>query len=105
MEKLLSSLQDTIFWYFLNYQKLVRVRSASMTNKTPSGRVVCRYCHNPGHVSRNYRKLQNKNQRFQSVHEPKSLLSLHLLLSLHSSSQVKPTHVFFPLPPLRALTL
>ena len=43
-------------WYFSNFQKLVRVKSASMTNKTPSGGVVCRYCHNPGHVPRNCRK-------------------------------------------------
>ena len=31
-EKLSSSLQDPSFWYF---QRLVRVKSASMTNKTP----------------------------------------------------------------------
>ena len=31
--------------------------------------------------------------------------SLHLLLSLHSSSQVIPTHVLFPLQLLRSLTL
>ena len=64
VEKLLSSLQDPIFWYFLNFQRLVGVRYASMTNKTPLRGVVCRYCHNPRHVSRNCRKLQNKNRRF-----------------------------------------
>ena len=32
-------------------------------------------------------------------------LSLHLLISLHSPSQVKPTHVFFYLPPHGSLTL
>ena len=37
-------------WYFLNFQRLVRVRFASMTNKKPSRGVVCRYFHNPGHV-------------------------------------------------------
>ena len=31
------------------------------------------YCHNPGHVRQNYRKLQNKNQRFQYVHYQESL--------------------------------
>ena len=64
VEKLSSSLQDPIFWYFSNFQRLVRVRSASMTNKTPSGGVVCRYCHNSGQVSRNCRKLNNENRRF-----------------------------------------
>ena len=71
----LSSLQDPIFWYFPNFQRLVRVRYAYMINKTPSGGVVCCYCHNPGHVSRNCGKLYNKNRRFQSVHYPKSLKS------------------------------
>ena len=52
VEKLSSSLQDPIFRYFSNFQRLVRVRFALMTNKTPSRWVVCRYCHNPGHVSR-----------------------------------------------------
>ena len=28
------------FWYFSDFQRLVRVRSASMTNKKPSGGVV-----------------------------------------------------------------
>ena len=49
------------FWYFLDFQRFVRVRYAFMTNKKPLGGVVCHYCHNPGHVRRNYRKLQNKN--------------------------------------------
>ena len=60
------------FWYFLNFQRLVRVRSASMTNKTPLRGVVCRYCHNSRHVRQNCRKLQNKNRRFQYVHYQKS---------------------------------
>ena len=63
------------FWYFSNFQRLVRVRSASMTNKTPSGGVMCRYYHNSRSVHRNCRKLQNKNQIFQSVHYHKSLKS------------------------------
>ena len=62
-------------WYFLDFQRLVRVRSASMTNTKPPGGVVCHYCHNPGHVRYNCRKLQNKNRRFQSVHYQKSLQS------------------------------
>ena len=41
-----------------------------MTDKKPPGGVVCHYCHNPGHVRRDYRKLQNKNRRFQCAHEP-----------------------------------
>ena len=44
-----------------------------MTNTKPSRRVVCHYCHNPGHVHHNCRKLQSKNRRFQSVHHQKSL--------------------------------
>ena len=36
---------------------------------------MCYYCHNPGHVLQNCRKLQNKNQRFQSVHHQQSLKS------------------------------
>ena len=61
------------FWYFSDFQRLVRVRFASMTNTKPSRGVVCHYyCHNPGHVLQNCRKLQNKNRRFQSVHHQKS---------------------------------
>ena len=44
-----------------------------MTNTKPSRGVVCHYCHNPGHVRHNCRKLQNKNRRFQSAHHQKSL--------------------------------
>ena len=40
-----------------------------MTEKKSSSGVVCHYCHNPGHVCRDYRKLQNKNLRFSYVHE------------------------------------
>ena len=36
---------------------------------------MCHYCHNPGHVCRNCRKLQNKNRRFKYVHYQKSLKS------------------------------
>ena len=46
-----------------------------MTNKKPLGEVVYHYCHNLGHVSRNCRKLQNKNRRFQSIYYHKSLKS------------------------------
>ena len=46
-----------------------------MTNTKPSEGVVCHYCHNPGHVHQNCRKLHNKNRRFQSVHHQKSLQS------------------------------
>ena len=58
---------------FRIFRGLFELRSAPMTNKKPSRGVVCHYCHNPGHVRRNCRKLQNKNQRFQSVHYQKSL--------------------------------
>ena len=40
-----------------------------MTDKKPSSGVVCHYCHNPGHVCQDCRKLQNRNRRFPYVHE------------------------------------
>ena len=36
---------------------------------------MCHYCHNPRHELQNCRKLQNKNQRFLSIHHHKSLQS------------------------------
>ena len=42
---------------------------------------MCHYCHNPGHVLQNCRKLQHKNQRFQSVHHHKSLQSTSISIS------------------------
>ena len=45
-----------------------------MTNK-PSEGVVCYYCHNPDHVRWKCRRLQRKNQRFQSSQYQKSLKS------------------------------
>ena len=30
---------------------------------------MCHYCHNPGHVSWDCMKLQNRDQRFQYAHE------------------------------------
>ena len=69
------------FWYFLDFKRFVRVRSASMTNMKPSRGVVCHYCHNLRHVRQNGRKLQNKNQRFQSVHHQKSLKSASTYIS------------------------
>ena len=68
-------------WYFSNFQRRVRVRSASMTNTKPSRGVVCHYCHNPGHVLHNCRKLQNKNRRFQSVYHHISLQSTSTSIS------------------------
>ena len=52
------------FWYFSNFQRLIRLRSDSLTNTKPSRGVVCHYCYNLGHVRQNCRKLQNKNQGF-----------------------------------------
>ena len=63
------------FWYFSDFQRPVLVRSASMTNKKLSGGVVCYYCHNLVHVRRKCRRLQHKNQRFQSSQYQKSLKS------------------------------
>ena len=40
-----------------------------MTDKKPSGGVVCYYCHNPRHVRWDCRKLHNRNQRFENAHE------------------------------------
>ena len=63
------------FWNFSDFQRFVQVRSASMSNKKPLGAVVCHYCQNLGHVSRNCRKLQNNDRRFQSLHYQKSIKS------------------------------
>ena len=52
-----------------------------MTNKKPSRGALCYYCHNPGHVRQNCRKLQNKNQIFQFVHYQKSLKSTSTFIS------------------------
>ena len=52
-----------------------------MTNKKLSREVVCHYCHNSRHVRQNCRKLQNKNQRFQSVHNQESLKTISLPLN------------------------
>ena len=57
MERWSLSLPDPIFLVFFGFQRPVSVRSASMTNKKPSGGVVCYYCHNPGHVRRKCRRL------------------------------------------------
>ena len=54
------------FLYFSDFQGPILVRSACMTNKKPLGGVVCYYCHNLVHVRRKCRRLQCKNQRFQS---------------------------------------
>ena len=40
-----------------------------MTDKKPLGGVVCHYCHNPGHIRWDCRKLQNRDQRFQYAHK------------------------------------
>ena len=69
------------FWYFSNFQRLVSVRSASMTNKKPSGGVVCYYCHNPDHVHRKCRRLQCKNRRFESSKYQKSLKSASISIT------------------------
>ena len=53
-----------------------------MTDKKPSGGVVCHYCHNPGHVRRDCRKLKNSNRRFQCAHEPlKGVSTLSTMLA------------------------
>ena len=57
VERWSFSLQDPIFWYFSNFQRLFRVRSASMTNKLSSRGVVSCYCHIPRHVRWNCMKL------------------------------------------------
>ena len=40
-----------------------------MTDKKPSGEVMCHYCLNPKHVRRDCRKLHNRDRRFQYAHE------------------------------------
>ena len=85
------------FWYFLDFHRLVQVRYASMTNTKPSRGVVCHYCHNPGHVRQNCRKLQNKNRRFQSVHHQKSLQSAFTsIITLVESGKTHTCFISFP---------
>ena len=43
---------------------------------------MCHYCHNPRHVRRNCRKLQNKNRRFQYVPFQKSLKSAYTSITI-----------------------
>ena len=40
----------------------------AITRGPGSRGVVCYYCHNPGHVIRDCKKRQNRNQKFQSAH-------------------------------------
>ena len=66
------------FRYFSNFQRLVRVRFASMTNKKPLGKVVCYCCHNLGYVVGivgNY-KIKIKDFNLFII---RNRLSLHLL--------------------------
>ena len=92
------------FWYLSDFQRLVRVRSASMNNTKPSGGVVCHYCHNPGHVRQNCRKLQNKNRRFQSIHHQKSLQSASTSINTLLESGKTNTY-FISSPPHGPLTV
>ena len=67
-----------------------------MTNKKLPRGVVSDYCHNPNARSvENSRKKKIKDFNLFII---RNHLSLDLLLSLYSLSQVKPTHVLFPLP-------
>ena len=54
---------------FSNFQRLFLVRSAFMIDKKPLAGVVCHYCHNPGHVRWDCKKLHNRNRRFLYAHE------------------------------------
>ena len=47
---------------------------------------MCHYFHNPEHLHRNYRKFQNKNQRFQFVPYQKSLKSASTPISTLAKS-------------------
>ena len=59
---------------------------------------MCYYCHNPRHVRRNCRRLQNKNRRFHSVHYQISLkfASTSITTLIESS---KTNTFLFSLPP------
>ena len=85
-----------IFWCFSDFQRPVSVRFASMTNKKPSGGVVCNYCHNPSHVSRNCRRLQHKNRSFQSSQYQKSLKSASTsITTLVESGKINTCFILF----------
>ena len=101
MERWFFSLQDPIFRYFSDFHRLVRVRSASMTNTKPTRGVVCHYWDMYARIVGSCKiKIEDFNPFLIRNH-----ISLHLLLSVHSSSQVKLTHVLFPFPPHGSLTL
>ena len=55
-----------------------------MTDKKPSGGVVCHYCHDPGHVHQDYRKLKNRYRRFPYVHESLKGVSTHNTMLIES---------------------
>ena len=73
-----------------------------MTDKNPSGGVVCHYCHNPGHVFLDCRKLQNKYRRFQYARESFKSAYTPSTMPVKSGNL---THVLFPLHPNGSLTL
>ena len=73
-----------------------------MTGKKPSSGVVCYYCHNPGHVHWDCRKLQNRNQRFPYAHESLKGVSTSSTMLVGSG---KPNTYLFLLPPNGSLTL
>ena len=74
-----------------------------MTDKKPLGGVVYHYCHNPGHVRRDCRKLHHRNRRFLYAHE--SLKGASTPSTLLVGSEVNLTHVLFPLPPSGSLAM
>ena len=81
VERCSFSCKIQFFSYFSDFQRLVQVRSASMTNMKSSREVVCHYCHKPGHVRQNCKKVQNKNRKFQSIQHQKSLKSTSISIS------------------------
>ena len=76
-----------------------------MTNKTLSGGVVCVVIVIIQDMYAGIVGSCNIKIKGFSLFIIRNHLSLHLLLALHSSSQVKPIHVLFPFPSLRSLTL
>ena len=60
-----------------------------MTDKKSSGGVVCHYCHNPGHVLWDCRKLHNRNRRFPYLHESLKGVSTPSTMLVRSSKPNK----------------
>ena len=64
----ISSLHETFNRMRTERQRNRNSGPGDNTRGPGSGVVVCYYCHKPGHVIRDCKKRQNRNQKFKSAH-------------------------------------